>query len=298
MGLITYDTSYDDRVYLIHKSSEKPLLERMIETVLESEDLGAAMKVNAKDAVLCRMLREKGFQKKHRCGSVLSLDLSNSLEYDLPDAYAMSPRGFAADPWQYQLVIHRGFENDGIPEKWEDAFLKRIPHGNEDLKTFAIARNEYCAHCGLWYTTGDTAYVEPVATVPEHRKQGLAKAVVYEACTRAKALGAKRAIVLSDQEFYFRIGFALSSEVYAWGKKDSANPDWSDGYEGALPEQSRKPGCKMRPGFSCFMNPARSVKRQRGIIWFPAFPPGESAAGCAPRRSWAECRRFSSGSSW
>ena len=225
VGLITYDTSYDDRVYLIHKSSEKPLLERMIETVLESEDLGAVMKVNAKDAVLCRMLREKGFEKKHKCGSVLSLDLSNSLEYDMPDAYTMSPRGFAADPWQYQLVIHRGFENDGIPEKWEDAFLKRIPHGNEDLKTFAIARNEYCAHCGLWYTTGDTAYVEPVATVPEHRKQGLAKAVVYEACTRAKALGAKRAIVLSDQEFYFRIGFALSSEAYAWGKEDSTDFD-------------------------------------------------------------------------
>ncbi len=176
VGLITYDTSYDDRVYLIHKSSEKPLLERMIETVLESEGLGAVMKVNAKDAVLCRMLREKGFEKKHKCGSVLSLDLSNSLEYDMPDAYTMSPRGFAADPWQYRLVIHRGFENDGIPEKWEDAFLKRIPHGNEDLKTFAIAHNEYCAHCGLWYTTGDTAYVEPVATVPEHRKQGLAKA--------------------------------------------------------------------------------------------------------------------------
>lgn len=225
VGLITYDTSYDDRGYLIHTSSEKSLLERMIETVLESEGLGAVMKVNAKDAVLCRMLREKGFEKKHKCGSVLSLDLSNSLEYDMPDAYTMSPRGFAADPWQYQLAIHRGFDNDGIPEKWEDAFLKRIPHGNEDLKTFAIAHNEYCAHCGLWYTTGVTAYVEPVATVPEHRKQGLAKAAVYEACTRAKALGAKRAIVLSDQEFYFRIGFALSSEVYAWGKKDSANPD-------------------------------------------------------------------------
>ena len=167
MGLITYDTSYDDRVYLIHTSSEKSLLERMIDTVLEAEGPGAVMKVNAKDAALCRTLREKGFQKKHRCGSVLSLDLSNSLEYDLPDAYAMSPRGFVADPWQYQLVIHRGFDNDGIPEKWEDAFLKRIPHGNEDLKTFAIAHNEYCAHCGLWYTTGVTAYVEPVATVPE-----------------------------------------------------------------------------------------------------------------------------------
>ena len=35
--------------------------------------------------------------------------------------------------------------------------------------------------------------------------QGLAKAVIYEACARAKALGAKRAIVVSEQEFYFEL---------------------------------------------------------------------------------------------
>ena len=197
----------------------------MIDTVLKSEGRRAVIKVNIKDTALCRILQEKGFQKKHRCACVLSLDLSNHLEYRLPDAYTMSPQGSVADPWQYQLVIHKGFDNGGVPEKWDYEFLKRIPHANEELKTFAIANNEYCAHCGLWYTTGDTAYLEPVATAPEHRKQGLAKATVYEACTRANALGAKRAIVLSDQEFYFRIGFTLSSEVYAWEKSDQASSD-------------------------------------------------------------------------
>lgn len=147
--------------------------------------------------------------------------MSNPLVYCLPDGYTMSPREFAADPWQYHLVIHRGFDNDGTPERWDAELLKRIPHANDALKTFAIANREYCAHCGLWYTTDDTAYVEPVATVPEHRKRGLAKAVVYEACSRAHALGAERAIVLSDQSFYSRIGFTLSSEVYDWEHADS-----------------------------------------------------------------------------
>ena len=220
VGLTTYDTSYDDRVYLIHTSSDKILLELMVDTVLEAESDGTVIKANADDEVLCRILQERGFEKKHRCDCVLSLDLSKPLEYSLPDAYTMSPQGFSADPWQYQLVIHKGFDNEGIPDKWEDEILKRIPHANDDLKTFAITDNEYCAHCGLWYSTGDTAYVEPVATVPEHRKKGLAKAVAYEACTRAKALGAKRAIVISDQEFYFRIGFKLSSEVYVWEKSN------------------------------------------------------------------------------
>ena len=215
-GLATYDTDYDDRVYLIHTSSDKLLLASMVDAAAREEGEKAVLKVNDKDTVLCRILREKGFEKKNRCACVLSFDLSNPLKYNMPDAYRMSPRGFVADPWQYQLVIHKGFDNEGVPEKWDDKLLKRIPNANEDLKTFAIANNEYCAHCGLWYSTGDTAYVEPVATVPEHRKQSLAKAVVYEACARAKALGARRAIVLSDQEFYFRIGFTLSSEVYDW----------------------------------------------------------------------------------
>ena len=220
VGLTTYDTSYDDRVYLIHTSSDKMLLEYMVDTVLKAEGDGAVIKANSKDTVLCQILQEKGFEKKHRCACILSLDLTNPLDYSMPDAYAMSPQGCVADLWQYQLVIHKGFDNEGIPERWDDELLKRIPHVNEDLKTFAIANNEYCAHCGLWYSTGNTAYIEPVATVPEHRKQGLAKAVVYEACTRANAFGAKRAIVISDQEFYFRIGFMLSSEVYDWERKN------------------------------------------------------------------------------
>lgn len=93
---------------------------------------------------------------------------------------------------------------------WAASFIFRVSRPN---------RKPYREKTYLWYSTGDAAYVEPVATVPEHRRQGLAKAVIYEACARAKALGAKRAIVVSEQEFYFRIGFTLSSEVYAWTRK-------------------------------------------------------------------------------
>lgn len=220
VGLITYDTCYDDRVYLIHTSSDNVLLKNMIDTVLENEDSDVVIKANSKDAALCQILQERGFEKKYRSSCILSMDLSKSLEYNIPNTYMMSPQGFVADPWQYQLVIHKGFDNEGIPEKWDDELLKRIPHVNEDLKTFAITPNEYCAHCGLWYSTGGTAYVEPVVTVSQHRKQGLAKAVIYESCSRAKALGAKRAVVVSDQEFYFRIGFILSSEVYDWERRN------------------------------------------------------------------------------
>ncbi|MBD5452230.1 MAG: GNAT family N-acetyltransferase [Lachnospiraceae bacterium] len=77
---------------------------------------------------------------------------------------------------------------------------------------------EYVAHCGVWYNGGNTAYIESVVTVPEHRGKGLGKAVVYKAINRAKGQGAKRAIVLSNQEFYRHLGMTKSSEVSTWVK--------------------------------------------------------------------------------
>lgn len=219
VGLTTYDTCYDDRVYLIHTSSDKTLLNEMIDTILESEESKAVIKVNLKDVALCEVLRERQFERICKDNSVLELDLSRDLEYSISNAYTISEPGFDVDDWQYQLVIHRGFDHEDIPEKWPDEVLTLTPNENADLKVFAMANDTYCAHCGLWYTQGNTAYVEPVVTVPDHRKQGLARAVIYESCNRARGMGAKRAIVLSDQEFYFRIGFASSSEVYCWEKR-------------------------------------------------------------------------------
>ena len=216
VGLMTYDTLYCDRVYLIHTSIDKNLLNLMIDTALEQEDGALTVKVNSKDEALINVLQERGFSRTRKDVSVLELDLSSPLDYTISEGYSISPQGFDMDHWQYQLVIHKGFDNEGIPEKWDDEVFVRSIHPY--IRTFALAKDEYCAHCGLWYTEGATAYVEPVVTVPEHRKKGLARAAIYEACNRARNLGATRATVLSDQVFYHKLGFRCSSEVYCWEK--------------------------------------------------------------------------------
>ena len=67
---------------------------------------------------------------------------------------------------------------------------------------------ELISICGLWYNPKtDYVYVEPVCTIPSCRGQGVAKAVIHEALNRAKILGAKRAFVISDMDFYSRLGF-------------------------------------------------------------------------------------------
>ena len=218
VGLATYDTSYEDRVYLVHLTSDRELLNEMVEYVLENEDDSVTIKVNAKDESLCELLQERRFVKEKRDVCVLQLDLNKDLSYRISDEYSISPQDFKVDNWKYQLVIHKGFNHEGVPERLEDKFFEPTPNDVSALKVFAIKGGDYCAHCGVWYTKGDTAYIEPVVTVPQHRQRGLAKAVVYEAVRRAKDLGANRATVLSDQEFYDRIGFEYSSEVYCWKK--------------------------------------------------------------------------------
>ena len=118
------------------------------------------------------------------------------------------------------MAIHHGFDHEGIPQEPSAEVAEAEKHLEipEYIKVFAIRDGEYTAHCGVWYNGGNTAYIEPVATVPEHRGRGIGRAVVYEAVNRAKEQGAKRAIVLSDQDFYKHLGMTKSSEVGTWVK--------------------------------------------------------------------------------
>jgi predicted N-acetyltransferase YhbS len=223
VGVILYDTCFDDRWYLLHSISDEKLLQLMIEHLEKCEADTITVKSNVNDTVLCRLLKNNGFAKQY-AESVLEIDLSNNLYYRLPKGIRLNDQNDRIDKKQWRLVIHRGFDNKGTPELPSEEVIRAEKHLeiSDYIKVFAINDEEYISHCGIWYDCGNTAYIEPVATVPEYRGKGLGRAVVYEALNRASVRGAKRAIVLSDQDFYKHIGMKKSSEVETWikdGKK-------------------------------------------------------------------------------
>lgn len=219
VGVVMYDGNFDDRWYILHSISDEGLLQQMVEYVTKIDVGATTIKANLNDAALCKLLENLGYKQQYS-GSVLQMNLSRNLSFQLPQGFCLNTPSLEIDNWQWRLVIHRGFDNDGIPQAPSAEVAKAQKHleGSEYIKVFAIKDGEYIAHCGVWYHGGDTAYIEPVATVPEYRGKGLGKAVVYEAVNRAKEQGAKRAIVLSDQKFYLCIGMAKSSEVGTWVK--------------------------------------------------------------------------------
>ena len=77
------------------------------------------------------------------------------------------------------------------------------------------------ASASTWYDKRtDYAYVEPVCVIPEYRKMGIGKAAVYTAINHARELGARTAIVNSDQDFYKRIGFNRKNHYSFYWKKE------------------------------------------------------------------------------
>ncbi len=219
VGLVCFDTLFSDGPYLIHSDNDIELLELMLRQACTDygiEGKSATVKIDSSDGAMSSLLIKENFIKKWREEGVLEISLDRDFSYALPTGYYLSPKDFICDNYKYQLVIHKGFDHSGEPERWNDELFKPTPNLNRELKVFALSSGEYCAHCGVWYTEGDTAYIEPVVTIPQCRGLGLAKAVVYEALSRARKLGAKRAIVLSSMDFYYSLGFYSSSEFYLW----------------------------------------------------------------------------------
>lgn len=91
---------------------------------------------------------------------------------------------------------------------------------NYDLNVYIKSRGEWIAFCSCFYRKEvDYAYVEPVCTVPEYRGRGLGSIVVKEALRRCRDLGAKRAYVISESDFYKKLGFKeFANYTFYWKK--------------------------------------------------------------------------------
>ena len=168
------------------------------------------------------LLLSLGYTQAEQTEPILCRDSGESLEYSLPAGFSIREIRFPEDNLAYQTVIWKGFGHEGDPAELEKMLANKIlpPNRKSELCLEVVdEQGEFAAHCTCWYDVRtDYAYVEPVCTIPKYRGMGLGKAVVLEALQRCKALGAKWAFVISDQEFYKKLGFARHSK-YIFFKK-------------------------------------------------------------------------------
>ncbi len=98
------------------------------------------------------------------------------------------------------LGFHKGDIRIAVDNRLDSTWYRNIqtaPLYRRDLDIVAIAPDgAIAAFCTIWFDdVTRSAYYEPVATVPEHQKRGLGKAVMTEGLRRLQRMGCVWAFV-------------------------------------------------------------------------------------------------------
>ena len=142
----------------------------------------------------------------------------------VPEGFALKTLADEDDLRKTHRVLHRGFDHPGEPpEEGVEGrrLMQSAPSFRKDLTIVVTAPDgRFVSFCGMWYESVNRyALIEPLATDPDHRRMGLAKAAVWEGIRRCADEGAEVVYVGSDQLFYKAIGFKELYKSECWIKK-------------------------------------------------------------------------------
>ena len=226
VGLTTYDHYFGEGFFVTKKGFEKlekDILEYAIANFSDENGLGIA--VDDTDNRTINLLKLYGFIKNEQTENVLELTLDEA-NFNLRSIEGISFESIniGTDLYKHHELLWKGFDHQGQATLDEDIISKQkimlsAPHLNPMLHVIAKTKcDEYVAYCGLWYNKEtDYVYVEPVCTIPEYRNKGIASALLMEALKRSYDLGAKKAYVISESNFYKTIGFKQHSHyTFYW----------------------------------------------------------------------------------
>ena len=229
VGAAIYDHYFGESFFAVkagHEELESDILNYMVENLSDENGLGIA--VNDNDIRTAELLTKYGFTIHEQTENILELEI-DKFDFVTSTDKRLSLKNLDTekDLCKHHEMLWKGFDHQGgLPLDEETLDKQRImlsaPHINAKTHIAAVNESsEFVSYCGLWYDADtDYAYVEPVCTAPDYRGKGIAKLVISEALKNAHALGAKKAYVISDIEFYKRLGFKQHSHyTFYWYKK-------------------------------------------------------------------------------
>lgn len=151
-------------------------------------------------------------------------DFEQSLDYPLPNGFHfVEPEKLSIE--KISECCWKGFDHEEEEGPWDgdveyEYYMLMAPHIHpEDAVVIESDTGEYACYAGMWWTPENhLAYMEPLCTVPNYRKIGLASAALSEHYRRLKPLGATHMTGGGDP-FYEKIGFQPLIHWTFWEKR-------------------------------------------------------------------------------
>jgi GNAT superfamily N-acetyltransferase len=183
--------------------------------------------IDSKDVLLTEILSQHGFQRvtrpgeqefQHRCA--LTEPLPGRMTVDgytlraMRDGLELLERCYASGLGFHDDDIQVARENRDNPGWYHH--IQSAPLYRRDLDLVAVAADgSVASFCTIWFDdVTRTAYFEPVATVPAHRRHGLGKALLVDGLHRLKEMGCLVAFVSGYSERANALYFSVMGEEY------------------------------------------------------------------------------------
>lgn len=145
-----------------------------------------------------------------------------AISYSLPEDYRFLDNAReTVDLVKLYRCTWRGFDHGDTPDDNVDdkAHSAAAPHLRSELPVIVVNdADDYVCYAGMWAVERiGLAYLEPLCTVPDCRKKGIAAAALAELQRRTSALGCTH-LTGGSNEFYTRLGFDVAYVEEIWEK--------------------------------------------------------------------------------
>lgn len=222
------------------------LADEMVEYAQNSfPDLGGERElvIFSGQEALIRAAEKEGYKVSYENADFLFDFRKSGLSYDLPEGFHF------VDPFKCDLLklakcTWNGFnaeelgpfKNWNIPDSeipWNphkaytgvvNCAVAPPPHATHEYNVIIADENEdYVCFSGMWWVPENKlAYMEPLCTVPEYRRRGLAAAALTQHYRRLKVLGAEYMTGGGD-DFYRKVGYGEGIHWLHWKKRRGHN---------------------------------------------------------------------------
>lgn len=161
-----------------------------------------AVWADSEDALRRDILVQRGYTRGKWVESQWRRDLHGPVPaVKIPPGYTIRALGDESELPARSWASWRGFHPDEPHENYQGwewyRSIQRCPLYRRDLDIQAVAlTGEIASLCTVWYDDATrSAVVEPVATIPEHYRRGLARACITEGLRRVRRMGCTCAFV-------------------------------------------------------------------------------------------------------
>lgn len=224
VGLVFYEYPIQN-VYFSLRPGYEELAEEMVtyaETSMPRVDGKQTFIILGSQVAIKETIMKAGYRQVYEEMEKV-FDFNKSLDYELPEGFCfVESENISLE--KINECVWKGFGHEAEEGPWDgDAeemyYLLMAPHMN--IKDAVVIENdagEYVCYAGMWWTPDNhLAYMEPLCTVPEYRKMGLASAALAKHYRRLKPLGATH-MTGGSNPFYEKLGFDPMVHWTYWEK--------------------------------------------------------------------------------